>query len=256
MAGSSASSRRPVANPTASGTHSASTARAIVAHGTGAFLGRITSASHSGTTVRAPLTSRAPLPLHTRSKARDKRQRALTPNEGMLPASPHTVSLEGGAGVGSRTVYFPSCPPGGRVASGRKMAMKILLRILVTAVALAIAAWVVPGIKLTAWTLHGTSAISNDASIAKTLIIVAVIFGLINAVIKPVIKAVGCAFYVLTLGLIAIVVNGALLYLTSYIVYDKLHQPFHVTTFLGAVEGALIVGVVTWVAHLILRDED
>ena len=50
MAGSSASSRRPVANPTAIGTHSASTARAIVAHGTGAFFGRITSASHSGTT--------------------------------------------------------------------------------------------------------------------------------------------------------------------------------------------------------------
>jgi putative membrane protein len=134
--------------------------------------------------------------------------------------------------------------------------MKILVRVLVTAVALAVAAWVVPGIKLTAWTIHGTSAISNDASIAKTLIIVAVIFGLINAVIKPIIKAVGCAFYILTLGLFAIVVNGALLYLTSYIAYDKLHQPFHVTTFLAAVEGALIVGVVSWVAHLILSDEE
>jgi putative membrane protein len=134
--------------------------------------------------------------------------------------------------------------------------MKILVRVLVTAVALAVAAWVVPGIKVTAWTIHGTSAISNDASIAKTLIIVAVIFGLINAVIKPVIKAVGCAFYILTLGLFAIVVNGALLYLTSYIAYDKLHQPFHVTTFLAAVEGALIVGIVSWVAHLILRDEE
>ena len=134
--------------------------------------------------------------------------------------------------------------------------MKILVRVLVTAVALAVAAWLVPGIKLTAWTIHGSSAISNDASIAKTLIIVAVIFGLINAIIKPVIKAVGCAFYILTLGLIAIVVNGALLYLTSFIAYDKLHQPFHVTSFLAAVEGALIVGIVTWVAHLILRDED
>ena len=134
--------------------------------------------------------------------------------------------------------------------------MKILVRVLVTAVALAVAAWVVPGIKLTAWSLHGTSAISNDAEIAKTLIIVAVIFGLINAVIKPVIKAVGCAFYVLTLGLIAIVVNGALLYLTSYIAYDQLHQPFHVTTFVAAVEGALIVGIVSWVAHLVLRDEE
>jgi hypothetical protein len=62
------------------GTHSASTARAMVPHGTGAFFGRITSASHSGTTslsqsgtaIRAPLTSRAPLTLHTGSKARDK----------------------------------------------------------------------------------------------------------------------------------------------------------------------------------------
>jgi putative membrane protein len=134
--------------------------------------------------------------------------------------------------------------------------MKILVRILVTAVALAVAAWVVPGIHTEQWALHGTSAVSSDASIAKTLIIVAVIFGLINAIIKPIIKAVGCAFYILTLGLIAIVVNGALLYLTSYIAYDKLHQPFHVTSFLAAVEGALIVGVVTWVAHLVLRDEE
>ena len=134
--------------------------------------------------------------------------------------------------------------------------MKILVRILVTAVALAIAAWLIPGIKLTAWTVHGTSAVTNDAEIAKTLIIVAIIFGLVNAVLKPVIKAVGCAFYVLTLGLIAIVVNGALLYLTSWIAYDQLHQPFHVTTFLAAVEGALVVGIVTWLAHLILRDED
>jgi putative membrane protein len=134
--------------------------------------------------------------------------------------------------------------------------MKILIRVLVTAAALAVAAWVVPGIHTEQWTLHGTSAVSNDASIAKTLIIVAVIFGIVNAILKPLIKTVGCAFYLLTLGLVAIVVNGALLYLTSYIVYDKLHQPFHVTTFLAAVEGALIVGVVTWLIHLILRDED
>ena len=134
--------------------------------------------------------------------------------------------------------------------------MKIVIRILVTAAALAVAAWVVPGIHTEQWTLHGTGAFSNDASIAKTLIIVAIIFGIVNAILKPVIKAVGCAFYLLTLGLIAIVVNGALLYFTSWIAYDQLHQPFHVTTFLAAIEGALIVGVVSWVIHLILGDED
>ena len=132
--------------------------------------------------------------------------------------------------------------------------MKIVVHVLVTAVALAVAAWVVPGIHTEQWTLHGTAAVSNDASIAKTLIIVAIVVGVVNAILRPIIKFVGCAFYILTFGLVAIVVNGALLYLASYIAYDHLHQPFHVTTFVAAVEGALIVGIVSWLIHLILGD--
>jgi putative membrane protein len=124
--------------------------------------------------------------------------------------------------------------------------LKILLRVLVAAAALGVAAWLVPGIVLTG---HDTAAK------VLTLLIVAVIFGVINAVLKPVIKTVGCAFYLLTLGLVAIVVNGLLLWLTSYIVYNKLHEPFHVTGFVAAVEGALIVGVVSWLLHLVLGDE-
>jgi putative membrane protein len=138
-------------------------------------------------------------------------------------------------------------PAGGHAACGKKRPMKILLRILVSAAGLGIAAWVVPGIVLTG---HDTAAK------ALTLLIVAVIFGLINAVLKPVIKTVGCGFYLLTLGLIAIVVNGLLLWLTSYIAYDHLHRPFHVTGFTAAVEGALIVSVLTWLVHLFWRDED
>lgn len=125
--------------------------------------------------------------------------------------------------------------------------MKILLRILVSAAALGVAAWVVPGIVVSG---HSTAAK------ALTLLIVAVVFGLINVILKPVIKVVGCAFYILTLGLVAIVVNGLLLWLASYVAYNVLHQPFHVTGFVAAVEGALIVGVVTWIAHLLLRDEE
>src|ERR1700734_192612 len=121
--------------------------------------------------------------------------------------------------------------------------MKIIIRFLVIAVALGVAAWLVPGIKLTG---------HDHTAQAETLLIVAAIFGVINVVLKPIIKTVGCAFYVLTLGLIAIVVNGLLLWLTSYIAYDKLHEPFHVTGFAAAVEGALIVGVVTWLLHLVL----
>lgn len=124
--------------------------------------------------------------------------------------------------------------------------LKILLRVLVAAAALGLAAWLVPGIVLTG---HDTAAK------ILTLLIVAVIFGVINAVLKPIIKTVGCAFYLLTLGLVAIVVNGLLLWLTSYVVYNKLHEPFHVTGFVAAIEGALIVGVVSWLLHLMLGDE-
>jgi uncharacterized membrane protein YvlD (DUF360 family) len=49
------------------------------------------------------------------------------------------------------------------------------------------------------------------------------------------------------LGLVAIVVNGPLLWLTSYVAYDKPHEPFRVAGFVAAVKGALIVGMVTWV---------
>jgi putative membrane protein len=124
--------------------------------------------------------------------------------------------------------------------------MKILIGIIVSAAALGVAAWVVPGIMVTG---HG------DASKAETLLAVAVIFGVINAVLKPVIKTVGCAFYVLTLGLVALVVNGLLLWLASYVA-GRLDLPFHVTGFMAAVEGALIVGVVTWLLHLLLDDDD
>ena len=123
--------------------------------------------------------------------------------------------------------------------------MKILIGIIVSAAALGAAAWVVPGIVI---------AGHSDASKAGTLLAVAVIFGVINAVLKPVIKTVGCAFYVLTLGLVAVVVNGLLLWLASYVA-GQLKLPFHVTGFVAAVEGALIVGVVSWGLHLILGDD-
>ena len=123
--------------------------------------------------------------------------------------------------------------------------MKILIRFLVIAVALGVAAWLVPGIKLTG---------HDHTKQVETLLIVAAIFGVINIVLKPIIKTVGCAFYVLTLGLFALVVNGALLLLTSYIAYNKLHEPFHVLNFGSAVVGALIVAVISWLAHLLIPD--
>ena len=123
--------------------------------------------------------------------------------------------------------------------------MKHVIGVFVSAAALGVAAWVVPGIVV---------AGHSDASRAGTLLVVALIFGVINTVLKPIIKTLGCAFYVLTLGLAALVVNGLLLWLASYLA-DQLKLPFHVTGFVAAVEGALIVAVVSWVLHLVIGDK-
>jgi putative membrane protein len=75
-------------------------------------------------------------------------------------------------------------------------------------------------------------------------------------VLRPIIKTVGCAFYVLTLGLIAIVVNGALFLLTSWIA-GELDLPFHVDDFWpSAVVGALLVGIVSWILNALVGDKD
>ena len=123
--------------------------------------------------------------------------------------------------------------------------MRFLLRLLVAAAALGVATWAVSGIELLA---------GSGWSRVGTLLAVALIFGLINATLKPLIKVVGCAFYVLTLGLAALVVNGLLLWLTSVVAGD-LTLPFHVTGFWPAFWGAIVVGLVSWVLNLLIGDD-
>jgi putative membrane protein len=123
--------------------------------------------------------------------------------------------------------------------------MKLLLRILIPAAALGVAHLLDAGIELT-----GTSTWSK----VGTLIVVALIFGVVNAVLKPVVKTVGCLFYVLTLGLVGLVVNGLLLWLCSWVA-GQLSVPFHITGFWPAFWGAIIVGIVGWILNLIFDDK-
>ncbi len=123
--------------------------------------------------------------------------------------------------------------------------MRVVIRVLITACALFLATALVPGIELRA---------GSAGSRVGTLIVVALIFGIVNAVLKPIVKTVGCLFYVLTLGLIALVVNALLLWLTSWVA-GKLSLPFRITGFWPAFWGAIIIGVVGWLLSLAL-DED
>lgn len=124
------------------------------------------------------------------------------------------------------------------------MAFALVLKVLVNAVALWVCTLVIAGISLG----------GADQSIRiGTLIVVALIFGLVNAVIKPIVKTVGCAFYLLTLGLIGLVVN-ALLFLLVGVVAGTLGLPFEVDGFWPAFLGAIVVAVVGFVLHLVIPD--
>ena len=122
--------------------------------------------------------------------------------------------------------------------------MGFLIRVVITAVALWVAELVVDGITVT-----GRGPGAN----ALTLLVVAVIFGVVNAILKPLIKLFGCFLYILTLGLIGFVVNALLFLLTSWIA-DKLNLPFHVDGFWSAFWGAIIVSLVSWAISLALPD--
>ena len=124
--------------------------------------------------------------------------------------------------------------------------MRFLIRVLASAAALAVATAVVPGIELT------TASVTSKV---LTLLGVALIFGVINAILKPIVKIVGCLFYILTLGLIALVVNALLLWLTSWLA-DKLNLPWHVTGFWPAFWGALIISIVSWLLSILIREPD
>ncbi|MEU3452658.1 phage holin family protein [Micromonospora sp. NPDC006766] len=122
--------------------------------------------------------------------------------------------------------------------------MGFLVRLAITAIALWITTMIVPGVKVTGRDITDT---------ALTLLVVALIFGVVNAVLKPVIKVLGCVFYLLTLGLFALVVNALLFLFTNWIARE-LHLPFHVDGFWSAFWGAIVVAVVSWVISIVVPD--
>lgn len=123
-------------------------------------------------------------------------------------------------------------------------AVAFVVRVAVIAVSLWVATLIVPGIDDTA---------GATSTRVGTLIGVALIFGLVNATLKPLIRFVGGCLYVLTLGLIGLVVNALLFLLVGYLA-GSLGLPFTVGGFGAAFVGAIVVAVVGAVLHLVIPD--
>ncbi len=120
--------------------------------------------------------------------------------------------------------------------------MFALVRIVVVAFALWVASLVVPGIGITA---------GSTGLLVAELLGIAAIFVVVEELVKPVIKTLGCLLYILTLGLIGLVVNALLLMLVGWLA-TNLGLPFVVEGFWAAFWGAIVVAVVSGVLHLLI----
>ena len=125
------------------------------------------------------------------------------------------------------------------------MLLNFLLQTVINAVALWVAAWLIPGI---------TFGEGSTGEVVWTVVIVALIFGLINAFIRPIAKLLSLPFIILTLGLFVFVVNALMLQLLSWIA-GKLDLGFHVESFFwDAIWGALIITFVSMLLSFIRTD--
>ncbi|MBO4207037.1 phage holin family protein [Micromonospora echinofusca] len=122
--------------------------------------------------------------------------------------------------------------------------MGFLVRLVINAIALWITTLVVSGIEVGGRT---------GGNRALTLLAVALIFGVVNAVLKPAIHLIGCVLYLVTLGLFALVVNALLFLLTDWIA-GKLQLPFQVDGFWPAFWGAIVMAVVSWLISVVVPD--
>ncbi|MBS44586.1 MAG: hypothetical protein CMH83_15765 [Nocardioides sp.] len=120
--------------------------------------------------------------------------------------------------------------------------MRIVLRVLTTAVAVAVAAWLFDGIYFDG-AANGSAEIQDKI---VPLIIVSAILGLVGAVVKPIVQILSIPLILLTLGLFLFVINAAMLALTSAIA-NAFDIGFHVDGFWTAVGGSIVITIVTWI---------
>jgi putative membrane protein len=118
--------------------------------------------------------------------------------------------------------------------------MGFLLRASFTALALWVVTLIVPGISF----VGGSTALQK----VGIIFVVAVIFGLVNAFIKPIVQVLSIPLYILTLGLFGVVINALMLWITSWITDHTTHWGLHIDKFWWtAIWGALLLSLVGWV---------
>ncbi len=120
--------------------------------------------------------------------------------------------------------------------------MNLLIRFIVTAIAVAAAAYLVPGIDV------GDNA-------AKAVILTAIILGIVNAFIRPLLKLLSMPLILLTLGLFVLVVNAVCFYLAAWVSRTIFDVEFSFDTIWAVLFGAIIISIVSTVLNWFLPDD-
>ncbi|KAA0082716.1 phage holin family protein [Mycolicibacterium sp. P9-64] len=126
---------------------------------------------------------------------------------------------------------------------------QFLLRAALTGLAL----WVVTKV------VSGIEFVGGDTTLQRVgiILVVAVIFGLVNAIIKPIVQLISIPLYILTLGLIHIVINALMLWITSWITENTTHWGLRIDDFWWtAIWAAIVLSIVSWALSLITRNAE
>ena len=115
--------------------------------------------------------------------------------------------------------------------------LRIIIRWIVNAIAIWVAVQLVPGI------VHRGPG--------ETLLLIALIFGLVNALVRPLLTLLSCPLVILTMGLFLFVINALMLRLTAWIAGPI----FNIDGFVPAFLGSIIISIVSSVINLLIKDE-
>jgi putative membrane protein len=121
--------------------------------------------------------------------------------------------------------------------------MRFIIRWIITAIAIAAAAWITPGITL-------------EGNWVTAVLVTAIILGLVNALIRPILKLFSCGLIVVTLGLFTLIINAICLWLASYISVEWFGIGFNVNNLWSALIGSIIISVVSFLLSFLLPDKD
>jgi putative membrane protein len=135
---------------------------------------------------------------------------------------------------------------------------RFVVRLLINALALWLTTLLVAGVKVVPFAPIGADASTGagqepgTVETILTYLLVALIFGIVNGVIGNFIRVVAFPIYIVTLGLIALIVNGLLLLLVAWI-SDLLGFGLEVDGFWWGVLGALVLALFSWIIGIVLR---